>query len=283
MTVFLSWSGQKSMELASAFDKWIQSVLQAVRPFYSPQDVEKGSFWFQDIHTNLQEASVGILFVTPDNKEKPWLLFEAGALSAKMGKPRVIPLLFELQPADLVGPLPALNAATFTKEDVAKVIEAINDKLDERGLPPEVLRQVFEKWWPDLEKEVSAILAKPSEKARPKRDTGDMLQELLYLARNTEERVSSLELHIEGPSRKSKFAASLRQLPPSNLPDLLERLPSKYREALTYKLINDLSNREIGSIMRISNVSETLKIGERLLEDMYLDGTFTFREITRNT
>jgi len=43
MKVFLSWSGPQSKELAEAIRDWIPVVLQAVTPYFTPSDIEKGT------------------------------------------------------------------------------------------------------------------------------------------------------------------------------------------------------------------------------------------------
>ena len=41
--VFISWSGDRSKEIAEALRKWIPSVLQFAKPYYTPSDIEKGA------------------------------------------------------------------------------------------------------------------------------------------------------------------------------------------------------------------------------------------------
>jgi len=57
---------------------------------------ERGVKWLAEINKSLDGHSLGILCVTQGNKEKPWLLSEAGALSKHLGdEGRVIPYLLD--------------------------------------------------------------------------------------------------------------------------------------------------------------------------------------------
>src|ERR1051326_1201012 len=81
MKVFISWSGPLSQKLAAMLRVWLPSVIQVVKPYYSPDDINKGTRWAAEISKELEESQVGLLCITPDNLYSPWIMFEAGALS----------------------------------------------------------------------------------------------------------------------------------------------------------------------------------------------------------
>jgi hypothetical protein len=103
--VFISWSGPLSQKLGEALRNWLPSTLQFVKPYFSLEDIEKGAKWGPEISGELATSNIGIICLTRDNTEKPWLLFEAGALSKSLEKGLVCTLLFGLEPADIKGPL----------------------------------------------------------------------------------------------------------------------------------------------------------------------------------
>ena len=81
MKVFISWSGELSRRVAEILRGWLPNVNQKLDTFVSSQDIEMGSRWEEGIAGQLAGTHCGILCLTPQNREKPWVLFEAGALS----------------------------------------------------------------------------------------------------------------------------------------------------------------------------------------------------------
>jgi hypothetical protein len=144
MKVFISWSGDRSRAIADVLRRWLPSVLQAVRPYFSPDDVAKGSRWSSEIAKELDASRIGLLVITPENQEAPWLLFEAGALAKNLNRSKVCPLLFGgMEPTDVKGPLVQFQAAQFSKEEVKRVMKMINSELGDASLTADVLDSVF--------------------------------------------------------------------------------------------------------------------------------------------
>lgn len=81
MDIFLSWSGIKSKKIAKAFKEWLPTILQALKPFYSSEDIAKGKRWSPELAKKLNDNNYGIIIMTDENTQAPWILFEAGALS----------------------------------------------------------------------------------------------------------------------------------------------------------------------------------------------------------
>lgn len=71
MKVFISWSGGRSRAIADVLRRWLPSVLQAVRPYFSPDDVAKGARWSSEIAKELEASRIGLLVITPENQEAP--------------------------------------------------------------------------------------------------------------------------------------------------------------------------------------------------------------------
>ena len=182
--VFISWSGPLSQKLGEALRNWLPSALQFVKPYFSPEDTEKGAKWGLEISRELDESHIGIICLTRDNTEKPWILFEAGALSKSLERGRACTLLFDVEPADIKGPLTSFQATRFLRDDFKRLFGVINSAAGDAGLEKTVLDNVFDMWWPKLEEEIKEILKSydgGAKKAR--RSERDILEELLELTR----------------------------------------------------------------------------------------------------
>jgi len=162
--VFISWSGDLSKKIAEELRFWLPAVLQFVKPYFTPNDIEKGTRWSSDITSELESSNVGLICLTKDNLTQPWILFEAGALSKNFGKANVCTLLFNLDSSDFSGPLTSFQTTKFEKTDFKKLLITINNTGGELKLESVVLNEVFEMWWPKLELKINDIFKESSVK-----------------------------------------------------------------------------------------------------------------------
>ena len=151
MQVFVSWSGAASHAAAKALKDVLPSIIQSLDVFLSSEDIEKGEPWFQKLGETLEGSDFAILCLTPENLDAPWLLYEAGAAGKHFEQARVVPLLIGLTSADLISPLSHLNAAKTDREDMFKLVTAINNHAKDDKLSKEALANSFKKWWKDLD------------------------------------------------------------------------------------------------------------------------------------
>ncbi len=194
MKVFISWSGNMSKELAEALRTWIPAVIQQVKPYFTPNDIEKGTRWSTDIAGELNDSKIGIICLTKDNLEKPWVMFEAGALSKQLDSSYVCPILFDIDSSDIKGPLVQFQATPFNKIEVKKLMTTINNLLGENKLESTILTEVFDMWWPKLEEEIKAIIEKYKEDGSPAesiRSEREIIEEILALTRMSVKRTRS--------------------------------------------------------------------------------------------
>lgn len=204
MKLFLSWSGPQSRLVADALNDWLPRVIQAVKPFYSPE-IEKGAKWSNELDLALEGTNVGILCLTPNNISSPWIYFEAGALS-KTKDALVWTFLHGLTPGDVPPPLGKFQHTIAKREDTLSLMKTINRRLEAVGEEPlseKMLVENFEIFWPVLEEKLRAteitsetVSANNSHMVATQRDMRAILTEILELARNQERRLSGFENHL---------------------------------------------------------------------------------------
>jgi DNA-directed RNA polymerase subunit RPC12/RpoP len=226
MKVFLSWSGERSQAIAEALRDWLPKVIQAVQPWMSTVDIDRGARWSSDISVELGETSFGILCLTPENLESSWIHFEAGALSKTLEKASVCPYLYDLQPSDLKGPLVQFNATKANKEETQKLIRTINASLTE-PLSIDVVDESCELWWPKLESSLNSI-PEPEVVGKKKRPEREILEEILELIRQ-QARGAYNSIHGPRPVFKGNYVCakcgkSITELPFQPDPNRLDGL-----------------------------------------------------------
>lgn len=193
MKVFLSWSGTRSHKVAMVFRDWLPSVIQEISPYVSSEDIDKGARWSTDIAKELEDSTFGILCVTRENINAPWLTFEAGALSKTMDKSFVSPFLFDIKRSEVDGPILQFQSTIFEKEDIQKLVKTLNKACGENGLSDERLGKAFNVWYPTLEQELAALRQQVAPDQNPEKqeriespDSQEILEEILELSRSNQ-------------------------------------------------------------------------------------------------
>jgi hypothetical protein len=191
MKVFISWSGQRSKDLANALRNWLPMVLQYIEPWVSDQDISAGERWAQAIAGELDASNFGIICITPENIHSEWILFEAGALSKSMQDGKVIPLLFGLELSDLSGPLSQFQAQKMEESGMKEVVKSIN-KISATKTSDTIVDQLLPALWPTLQETIAAIPnTAPSDKHM--RPNHEILEELVVGIRGINSSIRELE------------------------------------------------------------------------------------------
>ena len=157
MKIFISWSGDRSKKLAEALRKWLPNVIQALDPWMSSEDIPKGKRWRTNIGQRLEGTHVGIICLTKENLAAPWILFEAGALAKVVKESFICTYLLDLTPTELADPLAMFQATVADKDDTLKLLNTINNALGDKAISEQHVNNAFEKWWPDLQKDIDNI------------------------------------------------------------------------------------------------------------------------------
>jgi hypothetical protein len=199
MKVFISWSGGQSKKMAEALRWWLKYVIQSADPFVSSLDIAKGDRGFQILASELEQTEFGIVCVTRDNSQTPWINFEAGALSKAFGHARVIPCLLDMPISDLTGPLAQFQAvSSVSKDDVFSMVRALRDHAELTDLDDQQLKDTFELFWSRLELELDAARKLSGDvTVKAVRDPADVMAEVLVLARRQESMLRTIAERVD--------------------------------------------------------------------------------------
>jgi hypothetical protein len=189
MKVFISWSGKPSLQVATVLKDWLKDLFNGVDFFLSTEDIRKGKQWPLVISKELETTDFGIVCLTSENRQSPWIVFEAGALSKFIEKSSVFTLLLGgLKPSDVDGPLSHFQHTLFDKSDFFKLIQEIDATQGKLKREEARLLKLFDAFWPELVKKVDEAFKNHVEPKKGK-GTDEMLREILdtvtSLARNS--------------------------------------------------------------------------------------------------
>ncbi len=182
MEVFISWSGERSRILAAAISELLPDVLQDLRVWMSEHDINAGSRWGHELHQKLESSNFGVLCLTPENVNAPWLLFEAGSLAKSVSSARVVPYRLKLSATDVSFPLAQFQGVDADEIGTKKLIQSLNTGL-KQPLEGGRLDRLFQRAWPDLATRITAI-PETLEKFQAKRPDRELLEEILKLVRH---------------------------------------------------------------------------------------------------
>jgi hypothetical protein len=178
MRIFASWSGERSKAAALGLKSLLQDLFEeAVQVFISDR-ISPGEPWAFRLGAELEQSQFGILCLTRENFEAPWLLFEAGAVSKKFENSRVVPYLIdELPPAFGKSPLSQFQNVRANRDGTYLLVESINTSR-ESPKPSDRLERSFARWWPDLDQTLKVLQA--SEQVQPAvRSERELLETIL--------------------------------------------------------------------------------------------------------
>ena len=282
MKVFLSWSGLRSRHVAEALREWLPYIIHSIEPWISTTDIDPGSRWNPEIGRQLESTDFGILCLTRENIDAPWILFEAGTLAKSLVTSHVCPYLIDIAPTDLKGPLAQFQALRSNKQDTWRLISQIHSLMSNIRLNEGRLRKTFERFWPDLEESLSKI-PESDKKLIKERTDRSILEELLEDVRSIKrliarsERIETfrkienagkdIELHIDameiGVGKRIPFYFNLSQTFQYMLDTVWDKLVSNRFSSFTYGKFWTLVDEAKGI-----TYTKLGKIDERLLQDL---------------
>ena len=236
MKIFVSWSGELSKQIAQELKTWLPCFFDAVEVFYSPKDIAKGDEWDAKIIQELSESSYGIVCLTSENTNAPWINFEAGAITNALNS-KVAPLMVDIKPSDIKGPLKRYQGTRLEKDDMRQLIFDINEAT-EKPSDKTVLETRFNAMWDTAYAAIKKCIddyspAKIEDAESEPTAKNDAIEEILQLIR--------------------KQNALL------NTPEQL--LPEEYIRTIMRKRASGVSDTVI--------MDEMIDVFERFIEDLY--------------
>ena len=190
MKVFISWSGERSKQMAAALKEWLPTAIQYLEPWMSDTDIHAGDRWADKMATELKESNVGIVCVTGENLTSEWLHFEAGALSKLMQNTRVITVLLDLDVQAVSGPLTLFQMKKLDKGGVLDIAISLN-KFAEHKLDEATLNNAVNGMWTSLEQKIKAIPA-ADKTTKQVRSQGEVLEDLVMDVRSLRNQIEEL-------------------------------------------------------------------------------------------
>jgi len=159
MRIFVSWSGDRSKAAALGLKSLLEDTFPEALDVFISDHIDAGETWTRRLESELEQAQFGVLCLTQDNFQAPWLLFEAGAIAKKFGSTRVVPYLIDDLPAAADrSPLAQFQHVQASREGTFRLVESINGVREPRQANQK-LERLFSKWWPDFEQTLKALPA----------------------------------------------------------------------------------------------------------------------------
>ncbi|GAB3067979.1 toll/interleukin-1 receptor domain-containing protein [Pedococcus soli] len=240
MKVFISWSGTRSKKTAALLYKWLPQIINEIDPWMSDKDLKSGGDWGGEIRDALEQAKFGIICVTPGNRRREWLQFEAGALSRRVDDApnRVAPFLIGFESkSDLPMPLARFQSTEPTREDMKKLLLSMNEEC----LKPRTVEQIddaLDHYWDSFAVPFEEIRSSVTEHTGDRRTDRQVLDDILAAVRGLESRGSYEHVDEITQAARRRIAAKMLEnaAPPpvwslDRMPDSFSR-PSKYEAAL---------------------------------------------------
>ena len=266
MSVFISWSGERSRGLAEALQWFLPRVLQRLDIFMSAKDIPTGARWLHVLSEHLRQVNFGIICVTEDNLNAPWIYFEAGAISNAVQQTMVAPVLLDIDIERVEMPLSIFQMAMATrKEDLKRLVNSINET--DKHVDQSILDETFQLYWngflrlvrdipiPSLDEDYLARRRVDAPFVRPAQRDATILRPVISQSSFAPGSSSNLSLlHSRAPEDPSTVAPAVDVAQPSS--------QSKEKTADTSPESTDLNKHGNSAAVNIQPVARTTEQNE---------------------
>lgn len=213
MNIFISWSGERSKRAALGLKSLLEAVFQRAVQVFVSEYISPGDNWVQRIQEELKQSHIGIVCLTYDNFQTPWLLFEAGAIAIALGSEHVLVpyAVDELPDAADRSPLAMFQRARADHDGTYRLVQKINQARKDPE-DPQNLQRYFEKWWPDLGETLKSLPAPQQDQAT----LGSDRQILEHILQKVTVLVQAQRTSSELPVPEIRHLLNLRDRPAMN-------------------------------------------------------------------
>ncbi len=273
MKVFITWSGERSREVAEIFNEYIPTIIQGCETFFS-EDMDKGSVWFPRLGEELEECDIGLICLTPENLSEDWILFETGALlSLEEDESKVCPFLYDLDTDTLEDPLYQFNAIHNEKEDIKRFFRTIKDNMDD-PLEDDVFDRTFERFWDNIREGLEDISGPPEDYEYEEKNDSEKIDEILNKLKRIDKRTTGtnldktaqniehhhrINLQLEEGVKKTEIIQDLRR-DLSNHYDTIIKAFEKGDQRVVYKIPKNVDTQILSSIREKLSKNSDIKI-----------------------
>ena len=171
MQIFISWSKDKSKELALAIKDFLEGLFHnSIKIWMSDQSIDYGAMFTVKINDALKASHKCIAILTNDNYHSPWIMYEIGAVAGRnysecedKTNNAIIPIVFERINSSEIdrSPIGQFQRLSFQKETIKSLVEQINSEVAAFG-SQRTLDNQFDLNWKELSDNVKKTLYKHS-------------------------------------------------------------------------------------------------------------------------
>ncbi len=137
--IFISWSSAdpRIRAIAEGYKNWLNIIFEDKIDTFFSEEIEPAKNGIKHIHTGLETADIGLVFVTHRTAASPWVMYELGCMHKLLEQEALYPILLDLnvaQLSEIAPPLAWPQVILLNKRaDNMRLIESIAHKLGISG------------------------------------------------------------------------------------------------------------------------------------------------------
>ena len=136
MKAYISWSGDLSRKVATTLQHWLTKNIYPIQILDIETDIQIGQSWKMKIDEVFQSTELVIFCVTRNSLNSHWFTYELGYFTSKSNTKAIIPLLVDVEPSEVHGPIAYYQFYGIDNNSIHKLVSKIKDiSRSKTGLP----------------------------------------------------------------------------------------------------------------------------------------------------